>query len=208
MLGFDETIDAYCGQKPKTNPKKYPNAWGHARNCVEANLNILSLYGTRVPYNICRNLEWQVCAALKRLPGQGAQDGKIIFSHAPNHLNPDPRGMKPFGQCRGWRSAESNKHGCEAGFATDDIFFLEVCTFHQICSNGEELFSLRHGEPWTCQLSASGFEKLKQMLLATPDWGEPKGEPPKCEQYCNEWTCGSNDCKGCGSRIRCKNGNG
>eukprot|EP00966_Prymnesium_polylepis_P238653 5519330-Prymnesium_polylepis.2 len=28
--------------------------------CVKASLNILSLYGDRVPYNVCRNLEWQV----------------------------------------------------------------------------------------------------------------------------------------------------
>ena len=34
--------------------------------CIHAGFNILSLYGNRVPYNICRNLEWQVRA------GQGA----------------------------------------------------------------------------------------------------------------------------------------
>ena len=34
----------------------------HAVACVKSGFNILSLYGNRVPYNICRNLEWQVNA--------------------------------------------------------------------------------------------------------------------------------------------------
>jgi hypothetical protein len=32
--------------------------------CVRANVNILSLYGTAIPYNTCRNLEWQVLPSL------------------------------------------------------------------------------------------------------------------------------------------------
>ena len=34
-------------------------AFGHAGNCIAANINILNLFTARVPYNICRNLEWQ-----------------------------------------------------------------------------------------------------------------------------------------------------
>ena len=41
------------------NTRKYED-WNHAGSCLNANLNILSLYGNRVQYNICRNLEWQV----------------------------------------------------------------------------------------------------------------------------------------------------
>ena len=88
-------------------------------------MNILSLYGDRVPYNICRNLEWMTCAALDRLPGQGAS-GKILFSKAPASLDPRPNGPKPFGMCRGWRSPESYQHGCDSGYATDDIYYLEA----------------------------------------------------------------------------------
>ena len=52
----------------------------HHRTRPRACRNILSLYGDRVPYNICRNLEWQVCAALNRIPGQGGTD---IIAYTP-----------------------------------------------------------------------------------------------------------------------------
>ena len=40
--------------------------------CVAASHNILNMVGSRVPYNLCRNLERQVCAAKGLLPGQDA----------------------------------------------------------------------------------------------------------------------------------------
>jgi|EP00966_Prymnesium_polylepis_P230188 hypothetical protein len=43
-------------------------------------------------------------------------------------------GDKPLGQCRGWRPAGAG--GCNDGYATDDIYFLEVCLYNQICENG------------------------------------------------------------------------
>ena len=53
LLGFDETIDHYCGERPKRNRWAYTaaDAQPHARECYAASLNILSLYGDRVPYN-------------------------------------------------------------------------------------------------------------------------------------------------------------
>lgn len=61
LLGFDEAIDEVCGG----------NGNDHAQSCIRRNVNILSLYGSQVPYNICRNTEWQICAAKGTLPGQG-----------------------------------------------------------------------------------------------------------------------------------------
>jgi len=52
LLGFDESIDWYC--------TSHGGSGQHAAACVMANVNILSLYGDRIPYNICRNFEWQV----------------------------------------------------------------------------------------------------------------------------------------------------
>ena len=47
LLGFDETIDGFCWNAKKfTKNHKYPG--NHAGNCVNGNLNILSLYGDRV----------------------------------------------------------------------------------------------------------------------------------------------------------------
>ena len=50
LLGFDESIDDYCQERLRA--KGDTGQYGHAGNCVVSNLNILSLYGDRVPYNV------------------------------------------------------------------------------------------------------------------------------------------------------------
>ena len=85
----------------------------HALACVKANVNILSLYGDRIPYNTCRNIEWQVCAAKGWLQGQQGRD--IIFAKAPKTLEPNS-GPHPIGSCTGYAP-----QGCKNGFASSDI---------------------------------------------------------------------------------------
>lgn len=53
LLGFDRNIDWHCHST---------GAAEHATACVKDNMNILSLYGEQIPYNVCRNLEWQARA--------------------------------------------------------------------------------------------------------------------------------------------------
>ena len=352
LLGFDETIDQYCGSHRKTNPAASEiGGYSHARMCIQSNLNILSLYGTRVPYNsarararaplpqrsvlnapvrlvcpraphvrtqprsalctlvshvdlshtlmsicsltypyvdllcdcvatlcvcgcghaartaVCRNLEWQLCAAQGKLPGQ--KTPTIVFSHEPTQL--DPRNInRPFGQCRGWREKSAGAcnndqgvcpralihglppcarsaltrafaststrtaaaqphaltrtqtlqstpallffHACpcvwwayaghytlahtrsRAGYATDDIYFLEVCIFNQVCANGAELFRLKRGQKWQCHLEQSRFQALKAILLEDPDYhhgGTFFGLPSNCQGWCSEYTVSS-----------------
>lgn len=177
VLGFDESIDAYCATQPHDNGKHTARGKAsHAGNCVAANVNILSLFGERMPYNSCRNLEWQVCAALGKLPGQLSR--KIYFAKAPAALDPSPHSARPLGKCGGWRDFRTpgDSDCLQTGFASDDVFFLEVCIYNEICSNGpSELFHLRAGQPWECELDARGLAKLRDMLLDEPDWGPPQG---------------------------------
>ena len=128
----------------------YAKDWTHATRCVAANVNILSLYGNRVPYNICRNLEWQTCAAKGMLPGQGTP--AIRFATAPSSLDPAGATGKPLGQCKGWVPSTPPTGGVY-GFATDDIFFLEVCLFNELCYNGHELVSRAPPRTYTRQCS-------------------------------------------------------
>ena len=89
-----------------------------ARACVQANRNILMLFGgnvhnTGAGYNSCRNLEWQVCAALGRLPGQ--RTPTIIFARAPNSL--DAEGERPLAHCGGY-----SPQGCGPySYSNDDM---------------------------------------------------------------------------------------
>lgn len=71
---------------------------------------------------MCRNFEWQVCAAKGLLPGQGGRT--IQFSHAPSALYPDGSTNKPVGECCGWTPLGSRPRGGSFGYATDDIFYL------------------------------------------------------------------------------------
>jgi len=148
LLGFDENIDGWCHSRGGDD---------HGASCVRANLNILSLYWP-AQYNICRNLEWMMCAVMGTLPGQG---NKLIrFAFAPGALEVDG-GPHPLGSCTGY-----HPQGCwDMGYASSDIFYLETCIFATICSNGDELFSLKEGEDWQCKLSEDGFSRLKDWLL-------------------------------------------
>ena len=174
LLGFDETIDAYCAAKVGKLDKYL--RLRHAERCVKANLNILSLFGSRVPYNVCRNLEWQTCAAQGRLPGQGSAG--IRFAKAPRTLDATGSSGKPFDGCCGWLpnstlppwSTVHRKHAY--GFATDDVFFLEVCIFNQICRNHEDLFTMNVGDVFHCDFSEEHFHDLQKILLSP--WSEPK----------------------------------
>ena len=132
---------------------------------MRSSLNILSLYGDRLPYNVCRNLEWQICAANGLVPGQGSRIMK--FAKAPNTLD-----VSHLGECHGW-GPRDRPSDFIFGYATADIFFLEVCLFNQVCRNHAALFALRQDEAFECDFSPSRFAELQQLL--TSPWREPDG---------------------------------
>ena len=135
----------------------------HVVQCTRANLNILNLISGEVPYNICRNLEWQVCAANGKLPGQGGRT--IQFSFAPKYMDGNAQNHN-LGHCGGWHPKQLPTGGF-FGFTNDDIYFMEVCLFNSICTNTDDLFRLGPGEDFVCDFSPTGFEEL-QTLLLTP----------------------------------------
>lgn len=149
LLGFDESIDAVCASRN--------GGFDHGAACVRANYNILSLYWP-AQYNVCRNLEWMLCAAMGRLHGQ--QGNTIRFAYAPGKLE-TKGGPHPLGSCTGY-----HPEGCwDRGYASSDIFYLESCIFSTICRNGDEIFRVQEGEDWRCDLSSDGYKQMKRWLL-------------------------------------------
>ena len=148
----------------------------HVIKCTRANLNILNLIAGRVPYNICRNLEWQVCASQGQVPGQGGR--RIRFSFAPQDMNPDLIRGHNLGKCGGWHPAKVPTGGV-FGYTNDDIFFLEVCLFNEMCSNTDALFNVRSGEDFVCEFSTAGFAQLQALLLS------PSGPMPPSARRCS-----------------------
>jgi len=85
LLGFDDTIFAFCSEVLGMSTS-YAGAASHfnselAQRCVKANQNILRLISPRVPWNMCQNLQWLLCAAHGELPGQ--QSNVMRFASAP-----------------------------------------------------------------------------------------------------------------------------
>ena len=62
------------------------------------------------------------------------------------------------------------------GYATDDIFYLEVCLFNQICTNGAELFTLDEGQEWTCAFDPKLFRELQAIITVPPVFPEDAEE--------------------------------
>merc|ERR1711988_1717848 len=144
LLGFDYDITGYCNG-----------------NCDGTSVNILAIFGENVKYNTCRNFEWQMCAVRGLLPWQASRE--IVFARAPKTVSMD--GVPPFGHCSGYQTGACNDW---EGFANDDIFYLEVCLFSQVCKNSGRLFELDVGERWVCEFDVNGFNFLKKLLLAGP----------------------------------------
>ena len=91
LLGYDDGIFAKCAAAlPPGTPACRRDRPSHvAKCCMAAGYNILNMVGHRVPYNLCRNLEWQVCAVSGKLPGQPLGDRSIRFANAPLRLADD-----------------------------------------------------------------------------------------------------------------------
>ena len=167
-MGFDDgdgSIGGLCESR----------GWGDTKlqRCVRANLQILSIDAS--DYNLCRNLEWQACAAQGKLANQ---DGNLIaFAAAPGSLHTGGSYGHLFNRCSGWTPTGVDSGTFpNAGYANDDIFYLETCLFSQICENGEEIFSLAAGQQWRCRFSQEKVYELQQ-ILTTPVAPEPWGAP-------------------------------
>ena len=182
VLGFDGDIGAFCVSRLPAGTDM--DKVSQATRCTLGNYNILTLNGYLPPYNLCRNLEWQTCAAMGRLSGQGGP--KLVFAVAPGSLDPsglsdlaDGNGRAGLGNCAGWVRGDRDAVGKprRRGYANDDIFFLEVCLFNQLCSNGEQLFELEAGEVFECAFSPTRLEELEALLREAP---APAPEGAEC----------------------------
>ena len=70
-------------------------------------------------------------------------------------------GLPGLGTCSGHAP-----YGCGSdAYANDDIFYGEACFFSKICANGEALFRLKTGEPFTCEVSPQGVRSLQRLLV-------------------------------------------
>ena len=179
LFGVDADIGSVCQNAMRASGMTPSNAFGHSGNCVAGGYNILNLNSPRVPYNLCRNLEWQVCAARNQIPAQG--ESAVMFATSPNSLDLD--GARSVGKCAGWRPEAGSIDG-GYGYANADIFYLESCLFGQICDNGPEIFDdvdwLKH--PFKCSFNATLFRELEAILSEPADLGV---DPEECQQFSN-----------------------
>jgi len=178
LLGFDRNINWHC----------HGTDFDHAEACTKRNVNILSLYGEEIPYSVCRNLEWQVCAAKGTLPGQ--KSSTIIFSMPPKDLQVQG-GDFPLGSCSSYAP-----FGCGGGYASGDIFYLEVCVYDAMCANRNAMWALNAGDPWHCELDYWGFKEFFEKILNTPSeevaamdlkWAFPTGPRKEERQQQRQW---------------------
>ena len=158
LFGFDQTIFEYCSEK--LGMQRYFDGHGDfneelAHRCVAANQNILRRLSPRMPWNMCQNLRWTVCAVNGLLPGQDQHN--IHFATPLSELSVET-----------WEHPDS--WPCEDGecpedkFAVGDVFYAEVCMLNRMCENGDDVFSLAMGDEVTCRFSPQRFQELALSL--------------------------------------------
>jgi len=147
LLGFDETIYAFCSAETGKNEGPfYQDNYGLAHRCIKANENVLR---TMNGWNICVNFQWQTCAALGKLPGQGNRE--IHFSIAPKDLD-----VGLF----------EHPTSLVGDYAISDVYFLEICTYSHVCRNRNVLFSLGIGEIFVCDFDEAAFYEFRSLMNA------------------------------------------
>ena len=66
-----------------------------------------------------------------------------------------------IGSCQGY-----HPRGCGAqGYASSDIFYLEVCVYSLACRNRDQLWRLESGDRFECEMDWAGFQQLRDWLL-------------------------------------------
>uniref|UniRef100_A0A7S3ADA6 Uncharacterized protein n=1 Tax=Haptolina ericina TaxID=156174 RepID=A0A7S3ADA6_9EUKA len=147
-----------------------------AHRCVDANRNILRLLSSRVPWNMCQNLQWVLCAARGELPGQSSPT--IHFATAPQDLDLDTWHHPTSWPC-------DTDSGCPHGmFSVGDVFFAEIMLLQQVCSNGPELFQLKKGDHFKCSLDRGRYDQLATLLQSSMKTHPP---PPPIYVPLSEW---------------------
>ena len=102
-----------------------------------------------------------MCAALGKLKDQNSRN--IQFAWPPSVLSMSSS-AGVFGECSGW--TDKPCHMPWVGFANNDVYYLEVCLFSQVCQNREELFALTDSKtPFICQIDTMAFAQLRNWLI-------------------------------------------
>ena len=156
LLGFDETILGYCSQLVGLGFDGGDLNAELADRCVRANKNVLRLLRGGRAWDMCQNIEWQLCALNGKLPGQDGN--KISFASAPKDV-----------QLTWWNDPSTHPTYTPRwdGYSLGDVYFAELCIIFTLCSNRARLFELEVGETMECEMDPEGFDHLVETFLLT-----------------------------------------
>lgn len=138
VFGFKESMEGYCNVAAGNGWDAHGNLEGA---CWRAHLNILRTGS----WNMCRNAEWMTCIIRT---DQAGGDGTIIYSFAPRDLD-----MTDYAYNQ-W------------GYQENDIYYLEICTLNEMCSNYEEIFTTDVGDHFRCQFDAERWAQYGRDMVA------------------------------------------
>lgn len=155
LLGFDGTIWDLCTEQVAADYPYLHDGYSNqemSRRCIATNHNILRL---QRHWDMCTNLEWQLCAAKGLLPGQ--QGRGIAFSTAPKTLS--------IGE---WHNPTTwpCQQGCPPShYSVGDVYFAEIAVYNQICRGAAQLFEVGRGEEMQCDVDEVRFHDLANRLI-------------------------------------------
>jgi hypothetical protein len=149
LMGYENDLkSANCKEiEKKTGKPAVCHEVGFVDAGYEAGHNMLRL-DARFGWNMCRNLEWVVCAIQGHLPNQG--EGKIRFATTPR-LNIENYIFAEVG---------CSNEDCAHGYSVDDIFFVEVSLISYLCKNRDEVFKLEVGDDFDCDFDMAALDRL------------------------------------------------
>ena len=105
---------------------------------------------------MCQNMQWQLCAVLGQLPGQGLSKA-LRYATKPTSLD-----------IKEWRAPQSypcdSGKSCEGKYTVGDIYFAEVCILQRVCRNTQAMFEAAEGDLVVCDYDAEAFAAFAREL--------------------------------------------
>jgi hypothetical protein len=176
MIGTHQSVSRRCSNRrgvPAMPP--YPRHSGDSkRQCIVNHINALALFGSKPRYDMCRNLEWIVCAAKGSLPGQ--EGSGILTDPPPQHVGVDSLfAVERDGSVPTW-------------FGFNHPHHLEICMLSALCANGAELFRQTTRRQFRCEWIPGALKKLV-VQMAGDYYGAGRALIPATNRTCAEGAC-------------------
>jgi hypothetical protein len=187
LLGFDETIFAYCSAALGQDEGFSGDHYELARRCVASGSNVLRILGNiKPPWNMYMHMRPRLTVhalSIHRIPCTLLTAARARYGMRYRCLNLQWQVCAIHGALHGqggrqmrfsiapkeldvrvFEAPPGCMGDCAQHYAVTDVYYAEVCVFSFVCRNCDAPFEIDVDELFACELDPSAFRRLRQLV--------------------------------------------